>query len=220
MKRDEAIRWIAELQSSCPSKALDARGATPQATNWMVQASALLEVALPAGHAVRREVADGLMARSPTELIVLRFNRLIGLLAATKSLLENDRLESLADTIRVETESEVLDTAFELLSDGHRVAAAVLGGGSLEVHLKRLYERTPNLPPYKNTPSIEKYDNAIATARNAGTPVPYDSTNSKNVKAWAALRNDAAHSPTSFAAPVEQVRQMLDGIRLFIANVR
>lgn len=127
------------------------------------------------------------------------------------------RLDSLFDTVRADTVGEVLDQALALVNAGHVVAAVVLTGGALETHLPHLCMRH-NLT-WSADGSIEKYNSAIAQARNAGTVEVYSANDAKLVTAWGGMRNDAAHKPSEFAGSKAEVQASITGVREFIARV-
>jgi hypothetical protein len=120
------------------------------------------------------------------------------------------------DGVRAETVAELLQQAEGLLKSGHLVAAAVLAGGALESHLRHLC--TTHSLTWAGAGSIATYDAAVAQARNLGNTI-YSATDTKCVIAWGGLRNDAAHSPTTFSASESQVQLAIDGILQFIARV-
>lgn len=225
MTRDRLLVWLTELETRRPTENLGNRnGLSPEAAAWEVEVGSMLESALPPGHFLLREWAKPLppsierSTRGPDAHS--RFQQVRGFFIAAKRLIEEDRTGTLVDEIRAQTESEVLDTAFALLVDDHRIAAAVLGGGALEVHLRRLYERTPGLTAFRGDPTIAKYDGAFAQARNTNQPVPYGTADSKSVIAWADHRNAAAHTPDRFMATGDQVKLMLEGIRDFLVRTK
>jgi len=142
-----------------------------------------------------------------------------GVFASAHDQLRSGRVEGLVDSIRAAAEDEVLEQAEALLGSDHRSAASVLTGGALEVHLRRLCEK--NQLSWEGHGSIDKYNTAIAQARNSGVAI-YEKADGSQVTSWGQLRNEAAHDPAKFAANRTQaeVRLMLDGVRGFIARIR
>lgn len=228
MKQTDLIAWFKHLEASQPKENVSNHaGLAAEAGAWLYECRAACAAALPLGHVLLREWDVPLSptkersSRSPDAYAL--FQRGVSLTTATRRLVESDRVGSLSASVRIQTESEVLETAFVLLNEGDPkllIAAVVLAGGALEVHMRRLFELVPDIAPFKGSPSIEKYANAIDTARNEGKPVPYDATTGKQVKAWGAARNDAAHTPDRFKMSPAEVRLMLDGVQNFLASVR
>lgn len=190
-----------------------------EASDWIAEAESALVSVFPAGHPCRSKWREAFEHVERSKYLLRNHEALpavLGIFNAAIRILEADRLSSLLDGIRAETVSEVLDQAATLLPT-HPVAAAVLAGGALETHLLHMCDRNGLTP--QGDGSISKYDGAIAQARNAGTVTVYSVADTQAIKAWAATRNDAAHSPSTFNRPAAEVRTMIDGIRQFIARV-
>lgn len=183
------------------------------ASRWVTMAKTALESVLPREHAILRQFESACRDGDPTEEHA--FQEMRGVFRAARTMLETGRLASLADGIRAETATELLDQAEQLVAGGHTVAAAVLAGGALETHLRGLCAKHDLA--WSGSGSISKYNSSIAQARNAGIEV-YRATDAKSVLAWGGLRNDAAHDPVNFSSGTEGVRVMIHGIRDFIAR--
>lgn len=132
---------------------------------------------------------------------------------AAKKLVDEGRLSTLIDGVRLETVTEVLEQAEVLSRSGALVAATVLAGGALETHLQHLCSR--HGLSISGTPGISAYDQAIAGARKAGNEI-YTLGDSKQVIAWGDRRNKAAHEPLQFKDDQRVVTLMIDGVRQFI----
>jgi hypothetical protein len=142
---------------------------------------------------------------------------MLGVFRSAVRQLREGRITSFIQTIRVETEDELLDQAESLLRANQIVAAVVLAGGALETHLRHLA-----ISKYKlevaGDGSISKYDAAIAQARKSGSFNVYGPTDSKLVTFWGGVRNDAAHKPGTFSSSDGEVHRMILGIREFISR--
>lgn len=138
-----------------------------------------------------------------------------GVFRSAHGQLKAGRLRSLTDGVRVETVGDCLDAAEQLLGGQHPLAAMVIAGGALEVHLKHLCER--HGLTWKGPGSIEKYNGALAEARNEGVET-ISATDSKAVTSWGGRRNDAAHTPTTFGGTVDEIRLIVEGIRQFLSR--
>jgi hypothetical protein len=141
---------------------------------------------------------------------------LLGVVQAATQLLRDNRIGSILDAVRVETEDELLDQALALLNARHIAAAAVIAGGALETHLRHLVVK--NALVITGDSSISRYDDARDKARNEGTADVYPQTDSKLVTGWGGIRNDAAHGPGAFARSSDEVQRMVEGIREFISR--
>lgn len=128
-----------------------------------------------------------------------------------------DLLTSTAELIHAEVFADFLEMAAHLQSMGYKDAAAVIAGSTLEAHLRQLatkhnvpleFDRNGEMKP-KKADTL----NAELTAATA-----YSKLDQKNVVAWLALRNNAAHGQCN-AYSKEQVGLMLDGIRNFMTRL-
>jgi hypothetical protein len=212
MTEVELVAWYAKISKVTPDD--------DTAADWITEAESALAAVFPDSHPVRSAWA-ATRARGGTAIgwtkskgIVKEFE---GIFASAERQLKEGRLRSITDGIRVETVGECLEVADALLGANHVVAAMVIAGGALEVHLRHLCGRFGVLP--SGNGSISTYNDALSKARNAGTTT-ISASDSKSVTAWGGRRNDAAHSPTTFAATVEEVRLIVEGIRQFIARTQ
>jgi hypothetical protein len=228
MRREEYLAWFEELvgrYSTLPTH--KSAAGLPYASGmnrtyydrlnpvelreWVTEAGAALAAVFPVGHPSRADW-DKILAQTGMHAIPEAAPFLLGVFRGATNLIRGGRLTSLVDSIRGDAEGELLDQADALLQ-GYRVAAAVIAGGALETHLRRLVSK--NSLPINGAGSIEKYDGAIAQARNAGNEI-YSANLGKLVKAWGGMRNDAAHDPGGFKWTEEDVRRMIEGVRDFI----
>jgi hypothetical protein len=220
----EALRWVEDLVRA--GEALKLVPATGEAFSvahyesgpskeWIAEASAALE-RLPVGEEVRShwqtEITASHMGQGTS-----RVEGGLSVMRAVRNMMKSGRLRSLADGIRAETVSELLDQAEELNAVGHQLAATVIAGGALETHLRHLCDRAGCLPA--GTGSISKYRGALDGERKARREV-ISATEAKLVEGWGGRRNDAAHDPSTFAATEPEVRIMVEGIRTLIARTQ
>lgn len=187
-----------------------------EVVEWLVQATSVLKLLFPPEHPTLENWQATVPAtHANTDIGTIK--RAKGILRAAVKLIESGGLTPVHDAIRAETVSEVLDQADDLADSGYLAAASVLAGGALETHLRHLCERA-NLT-WQGSGSIEKYTGAVDQVRKPGSEV-FSKSDSKQVRAWGGLRNDAAHDPGKFAREVrqEQVRLMVDGVRQFVTR--
>ena len=140
---------------------------------------------------------------------------MLGVIQAAWQQLRDNRLSSILDAVRVETEDELLDQALALVS-AKQLAAADSFRWGLGSYCVIWWLRTPLA--IAGDGSIGKYDAAIAKARNDGTASVYAVTDSKLVGGWGGIRNDAAHDPGALSRSPEEVRRMIESIREFISR--
>src|SRR6266849_209069 len=218
MNAQDANAWFKEIDARRFTKDEHGFYKDAEANDWATEALSALEAVFPQGHAVLKswksavhypEQNPGTMS-SPVVLDAAR-----GVFHSALQQLKAGRLVTLVEGIRAESTNEVLDQAEVLLGGKHVVAAAVMGGGALEMHLLHLCNK--HQLTWTGDGSIAKYDGAIAQARNSGAQI-YSATDSKLVIAWGGIRNDAAHSPGIFARSITEVHSMSQGIREFMAR--
>ena len=137
---------------------------------------------------------------------------LTGILAALRSDVDGDYLQSLAELIRADLFSDFLSMAEYLLDGGYKEAAAVLIGGVLEEQLRSLAIKS-GVPATVGSRPI-KVDQLNADLARANV---YSVLYQKNVTAWLDLRNKAAHGKHAEYTK-EQVVLMLQGVQDFAAR--
>jgi len=137
---------------------------------------------------------------------------LTGILAALRSDVDGDYLQSLAELIRADLFSDFLSMAEYLLDGGYKEAAAVLTGGVLEEQLRNLAIKS-GVPATVGSRPI-KVDQLNADLARANV---YSVLYQKNVTAWLDLRNKAAHGKHPEYTK-EQVVLMLQGVQDFAAR--
>jgi hypothetical protein len=141
---------------------------------------------------------------------------LFGVISALQSHVEGDYLRSGWSIAHVEIFDDHLQMANHLLDSGYKDAAAVMCGAVLESHLRQLC--------IANGIAIEATRDGKVT-RLTGSPLndalktgnAYKGNEHKQVTAWLAIRNDAAHGQYNMYTD-KQVTQLIDGIRRFVAD--
>lgn len=139
--------------------------------------------------------------------------KLVGILKALRSEYEAGYMRSIAEVIHAEMFSDFLDMAEHLLDSSFKDPSAVLVGGVLEEHLRKLCIKN-SLPITEADGSPKKADSM--NAELSKTTV-YNKLDLKSITAWLDLRNKAAHGKYNEYSK-EQVVLMLQGVRDFIAR--
>jgi len=132
-----------------------------------------------------------------------------GVLNALRADYEANRLQSFAELLHADLFSDFLEMAEYFLEEGFKDPAAVMAGGVLEEHLRKLCARHAVC-----LPGNPKLDAMNAELMKAGA---YTKSELKLVSGWADLRNKAAHADWTKYAD-EEVRLMIQGIRFFIGK--
>lgn len=149
---------------------------------------------------------DKSVSRNKDEEIELRLH---GVLRGLRSDYDAGRMQSFTELVHADLFSDFLEMAEYFLQEGYKDPAAVLAGGVLEEHLRKLCAKhclTVSPKP--------KLDTMNADLAKAGA---YAKGDQKQVTAWADLRNDAAHGKYENYRK-EMVELMLAGVRGFISR--
>ncbi len=143
-----------------------------------------------------------------------------GVLQGLQKDVEAGYLESLTQRIHANVFSDLLESAEHLAledNNGYKDAAAVLAGGVLEQHIRKLCEHH-NIPTEHTNNRGElvptKIDSLNAQLVKVGA---YNKTDQGAVTNWYRIRTDAAHARYD-QYTTEQVRILIDGLRSFIAR--
>ncbi len=215
MERDDFLEWFEEIANRNIGTFRGTYGLQMERAKiqrWITDASSALEAVFPKRHPVLRHWHEQAREydRNPTwfECTKAVFNS--GL-----EQLKNRRLETLAETVRRDSEIDLLDQASTLADEKFAAAAAVIAGGALEMHLLQLCEK--HGLTWSGPGSIAKYNTALYASGKAGD-IDYTKTDMKDVEAWGAKRNDAAHSPGDFPNDLRSIEIMIESIRLFISK--
>ena len=118
-------------------------------------------------------------------------------------------MQTFQELIHADLFSDFLEMAEYFLQEGYRHPAAVMAGGVLEEHLRKLCAKHGVTVPPK--PKLDTMNADLAKA------VAYNKNDQKQVTAWAGLRNDAAHGNyTNYGD--NEIKLMVAGIRDFISR--
>lgn len=137
---------------------------------------------------------------------------IMGIVQALRDDINEGYIKTLVEIIHADMFANFLDRSYHLSKAGHKDAAAVIAGSTLESHIKELCSKYKietvlnNKPVHSNTLN-EKLVKAGA----------YSKLDQKNVTAWQDLRNNAAHGNYE-KYTLEQVELLIAGIRDFIGR--
>jgi hypothetical protein len=137
---------------------------------------------------------------------------LVGIAEALKTAYESGYLYQIEELIHADLFADFLDMAKYLLEEGYKDPAAVIIGGVLEEHLRKLC--------LKNSIDIiinNHYKKADMMNADLAKSNLYNRLDQKNITAWLDLRNKAAHGRYTEYTD-DQVNVALLGIRDFIAR--
>lgn len=140
------------------------------------------------------------------------------LFLSAKDDVEGGYLFNLRHLVHAEVFANELEQAEYFLSEEYKVPAAVVAGTVMESTLRELCSShfvvilDNNKQDVTRTAKLDRMNSELTKAN------VYNSTRQKQITAWAAIRNNAAHGkPNDFDDT--QVRDMISGITDFVANV-
>lgn len=146
--------------------------------------------------------------------------RIISYLKAVKSDFESGMLDDLSLQIEAEIAGDYLSQAQQLLSEGgtgsyDHVPAAVLSGAVLEKSLRTLCDQqNPQISHLSSSGNPKTLDPLITDLKQAGV---FNENKAKQLRAWAGIRNAAAHGRFSDFNR-NDVETMLLGVQNFLAD--
>ena len=143
------------------------------------------------------------------------FDILKNLIQAVKESFEHDMLGSLTELIVAAVSADYLLQAKALLDSKYHIASAVLIGAVLEDGLRRLCLRqhTP-ISINKSNGQPKTLNIFIDDLKQANL---YSELKAKQLRAWADIRNKAAHGDTS-VVKIDDVELMYQGVENFLAD--
>jgi len=172
----------------------------------------------PEGDKASKVALGDLYASQSTGVLVSKLKLLVGALRGLKRDYLAGRLRGFGEIVRSEVFSDFLEMAEYLIRDeGLKDPAAVLAGGVLEQHIRKLCDKH-SVP----TTFTDGKGNVVPKKLNAmnqdlAKAGAYGSNDQKMVVGWAAFRNDAAHAQYgNYTA--DQIKLMIQGIRDFLAR--
>ncbi len=136
---------------------------------------------------------------------------LAGILKSLRAAVDSGYLASASELIRGEVFGDYLDMAAHLVDQHYKDAAAVVGGSTLESHLRQLAKRhgIDAVQQKGNDLVPKKADTLNAELAAKGV---YGKGDQKSVTSWLDLRNNAAHGHYD--------RYTEDMVRLFLQSIR
>lgn len=145
-----------------------------------------------------------------------RVENLVGVVQSLYADIKAGYLQTLQELVHGELFGDFLDMAQHLCQSGYKDAAAVIAGSSLEAHLRQLAKRFGVPTEYTTSRGVEpkKADTLNSDLVKVGA---YSALDQKNVTAWLALRNNAAHGKYADYTK-EQVDLLIDNVRNFLTR--
>jgi hypothetical protein len=177
----------------------------------LTSAQAAIERLAPPGTAYLSNCSSAVRGEYITEQNRLEW--LMGIVEALRHDYAADALAPIQELIRAEVFDDFLEMAEHLMELGYKDPAAVLIGGVLEQHLRKLCLRANIDNESNGKPKKADTLNSELVAAKV-----YDKLDQKGVTSWLDLRNKAAHAEYSSYSS-DQVKLQLLGVRDFIRRV-
>jgi len=183
---------------------------------WKTNASVILGFLLPASTPQRLVLGDVFGAADPQDAIP----RICGVLKAAKENLDRGFLGDLRNQVEAELAADYMNQAEALLGEStmgqySHVPAAVLAGAVLEKTLRDLCSQQQ--PPISVTGPGGKAKTLNPLIDSLKKANVFNEAKAKQLRAWADLRNHAAHGRFAEFARGD-VEQMIKGITTFVAE--
>lgn len=188
----------------------------PKFVEWRTACVTILDQVVPRSSA-HRKIIDTFssLGNDPGKL---QFG--VAYLKAIREDIETDHLNDIASEIEAEVTADYMGQAEQLLAEGisgqyDHVPAAVLAGAVLEKSLRTLCSQlSPPEPTAKDDGGWLRLNTLIDTLKKRGV---YNELTAKQLRAWAAIRNNAAHGNFN-EFDRTQVASMVKGIGVFLSQ--
>lgn len=191
---------------------------------WIIKCVSLLNQVVPKNHPFySRWTNDFLLTQKHDDgpgMNTIAYNRGLAYLRGIRSDLEAGILNDLRLEIEAEISTDYMGQAEQLLTEGQsgqydHVPAAVLAGAVLEKGLRTLcIKQTSPLPLFDEKGSPLMMNRLIDNLRKVGA---FNELKAKQLRAWADIRNKAAHGEFSEFSRSD-VETMIGGISNFLAD--
>ncbi|CAA9283592.1 MAG: hypothetical protein AVDCRST_MAG93-3365 [uncultured Chloroflexia bacterium] len=184
---------------------------------WRTQSLTLLNTVFGSTHAYTENFARTTTHPQTLEALPVFVEMGTGTLEAAAEDVSLGWTWSYRERVHAEVFTDFLDMADYLIDDGgFKDAAAVIAGGALEEHLRKLCEKT-GIAIEK--PSGRKSERKKASVMNdeLRDQGSYNQAEWRSVQVWLDHRNDAAHRDYD-KYDEKQIKQMIEGIRDFIVR--
>jgi len=155
----------------------------------------------------------GLIEKSSEEAVSLN----LAALRSLKTAYEKGYMQTLEELIHADLFSDFFEQAEYLLDRNFKDAAAVMAGGVLEEHLRKVCNKNTINATYVDADGKTKFKMIEAMNVELAKAKVYDKNEQKQVTAWGGIRNDAAHGNYEKYGK-DQVALMIQGLRGFLGR--
>jgi len=141
-----------------------------------------------------------------------------GALKALRQSVASGYLVNVQELIHADLFSDFLEMAEHILREGYKDPAAVLIGGVLEEHLRKLCSKNGVTLEHTDAKGVPRPRKAEAMNADLAGKSAYSRLDQKNVTAWLELRNKAAHGLYDDYTS-QQVELLLQSVRDFLTRL-
>lgn len=187
------------------------------AASEFVTAAMAAIVDIAGAHSQYALQAQATLAKYSPSYITEAVPHFAGIVKALRSAINSGYLTSVQELIHAELFSDFLQMASYLLDEGYKDPAAVLAGGVLEEHLRKLCTRSGIPIEAPDARGIVRPRKAEALNTDLAGNGVYSKLDQKNVTAWLDLRNKAAHGQYA-EYTAQQVELFVQAILDFLAR--
>lgn len=172
---------------------------------WRTRTIAALEQIVGPNHVYTKQFAVRVRSSTSTSSKPIG----IAILQSLHDDIQNGYFRQVSDLITAEVFSDFLEMADHLLQNSYKDPAASLCGSVLEDGRRRLVAKTEGI-------TVSKGDDLSSLKEKLYGKRVFNNIVRQQVTSWTSLRNEADHG--NFASyNADQVRVMIDGVRIFLA---
>ena len=182
-----------------------------ETTSILTRLAATIDRLAPDGSRYKQNAHAALTKNGETNCCNIQY--LVGILQALRADYEADYLSSIEELIRADIFGDFLEMAGYLLKEGYKDPAAVIIGGVLEEHIRKLCDKHTISTISSGRP--KKTDALKDELASAGIISKLDQ---KSVTAWLDLRNKSAHGKYSEYTQ-QQVELLHQSVQDFLTRI-
>jgi hypothetical protein len=180
---------------------------------WRSQSLTLLQVAFGSEHVCVRTFEQETSTERTVNIPQVRNAEAgLGTLRAAAEDYAKGYTWTFKERVHAEVFDDYLEMATQFLADGYTTAGAVVAGSTLEEHLRKLCQKHGIVTHLQGKPKKGTVLNDELLKQSVHLQGEW-----RSIQSWFDIRNDAAHNPQTKYSK-QEVEQMIDGIRGFIAR--
>lgn len=176
---------------------------------------ALIERIVGTNHTYWKKAQYEIETYEPKDNIWQQIFIVAGILEALQNDIKSGLLTSYRELIHADIFADFLEMADYLLSEGYKDAAAVMIGGVLEGHIRKLCIKNKISLVFEKENGDQIPKKLDRMNSDLAKKEIYTKLDQKSITSWSGLRNDAAHGNYEIYS-IKQVRLMSGGVTDFM----